>query len=183
MKKSLALGAAALALLLSGAAGAVDEEEIFESWDTNGDEILTQAEFTEGASGPDGLFQSWRLDDDDTLSTIEMCTGVYHAWTDDGDDRLSIERWDRMVDRWYGEEAVNLQVAEWDSDGDDTITRGEFCRAFGTAGLYTAFDANDDSAISEDELYEGLYTAADGDADGQVAYGDDDDLVDDWWVD
>lgn len=50
---------------------------------------------------------------------------LYDEWA--GEDAvLTVEEWDAAINARFGEQAVNLDVTQWDADGDGVISRAEF---------------------------------------------------------
>jgi len=57
-------------------------------------------------------------------------TELYKTWAGE-DGRLTVEEWDAGVDARFGEQAVTLDVAQWDPNADGVISREEFESAAG----------------------------------------------------
>ncbi len=74
----------------------LENEGVFEDWDTNGDGLLDPREFSTN------MFELWDTDDDGVLSRTE---------------------WEQNQTRWFDD---TYKFRDWDSDGDGHITREEF---------------------------------------------------------
>ena len=59
---------------------------------------------------------------------------LYAEWAGD-DGELTVDEWDAEFDRVLGEEAVALEVADWNTDGNGIISRAEFEAALAEADL------------------------------------------------
>lgn len=64
-----------------------------------------------------------------------MINTLFDRYDANGNDALSISEWDRAIDRTFGENAVQLQVENWDRDNNGQISRGEFQRGMRASGL------------------------------------------------
>lgn len=156
MKTHVALLALSVALAATPARAA----EWFDEWDTDDSGVLDAAEFRAGF-GNAGLFERWDGDDDQRLGPEELASGLYGLWDADENGELSVEEWDRAVDRWFGERDVNLSVALWDNDGNGVISREEFAQGLARTDLFARFDADNDALLAQDELVGGLFDTAD----------------------
>lgn len=159
------------ALLAAGPAAA----QGFAEWDADGDGVLAQEEWDAGVASS-SLFDNWDADGDGTITATEYESGLFGWFDDDGDGALSVAEWDAGVDAWYGEEAVDFDVAAWDDDGDGTITEAEFSSEFATAGPFedftteagvetTAVEGGDAVGVAEQDFIAGLFDWFDADDD------------------
>lgn len=139
--------------------------------DTDGDGRLERTEFLL-AFGPDAL---GRLDlyGDDELGEGEFGRALFRLWDDDGSGALSIDEWDDGVDRWFGEDPADLEVSEWDADGDGTIAPAEFEAALGTTELFGSLDLGRDGTLNAPEFGSGVFDAGDSNRDGFLDAGSD----------
>lgn len=162
MKSRLQMAAALLALAgVPAAAQGIDE------WDTDGDGMLAEPEFSQGFLDA-ALFEGWDTDGDLAIGHSELSNGLYAAWDANDDGELSVDEWDGAVDLWFGEVDVNLNVANWDADGNRVIAESEFAEALEETDLLAYF-AGEDEVIREDELASGLFDIADTNEDDLIA--------------
>ncbi|TFL15919.1 hypothetical protein [Jannaschia formosa] len=140
--------------------------------DLDGDGRLERREFLE-AFGP-GQFGRFDLDGDDQLGEEEFGRALFRLWDDDGSGALSIDEWDDGVDRWFGEDPVDLSVSEWDPDGDGSISYAEFEAELGTTELFGNLDLDAVGTLDAAELGGGLFDAGDRDEDGLFDGADED---------
>ena len=66
----------------------------------------------------------------DTVSLSEL----YKNWAGE-DGELTIAEWDAAIDARFGEQFLNLEVSEWDDDGNGVISREEFDAAVTSVDL------------------------------------------------
>lgn len=144
------------------------------AWDADSDGILSRDEFRAGIDTSD-TFGEWGADGNAALDSDELLEGIYGLWDADGDARLTVEEWDDSVDRWFGEDAVNLSVGNWDADGDGVISPFEFMRAQENTNLLerVGLDAESD-VLTEEDFTDGLFGIAD--ADGDAFLGEEEDI-------
>lgn len=160
-----------IAALVAAAGSAASAQDI-RAWDRDSDGVLGQDEFSQGFFDTD-LFETWDLNEDDLLDFTEFSETLYVIWDADDDGDLSADEWDDAVDAWFGEQAVNLDLAAWDDDDDGVISRDEFAEALRTTDLLSRLDTLDeDEMIGEDELASGVFDVADIDGDEAIGEGE-----------
>jgi len=147
--------------------------QLVQDWDTDNNGYLTEQEFVEGSMEM-GLFNTMDRNDDGRITEREMANGLFTAWDVNDNDVLSIGEWDDGFDSYFGEATVNMQVSNWDQDGDDNITRREFRQGLQQTQIFAAIEGNadDDSVIAMAETDTGAtnrQTAQGGMAQGGMA--------------
>ncbi|MGJ3265009.1 MAG: hypothetical protein ACFE0R_17420 [Salinarimonas sp.] len=116
--------AASLALaLMAGPAAA----QAYGDWDANSDAMIDQTEWNTGWANQ-GLTGSIDADGDGSITRTEFEEAI-------GDEARFTER--------YGETAYE----DWDSNDDDVLNDEEL-----SAGMYSAYDADDSGGIDETEF-------------------------------
>lgn len=133
MKRLTATLFATAALAATPAAASVAE-----TWDADGDGILTAEEFRAGARDA-GVFDQWDEDGDGRLTADEFGAALFVRFDEDDDGDLTVPEWEDGIDRWYGERTADFDFSDWDLDEDGVLDRGEFVQAFENRGLYTDF--------------------------------------------
>lgn len=166
-----------LGFLAAFAIGPVHAEADFGEWDIDENGGINEAEYASGFEN-DGVLEKWDANEDGILDDDEFGEMFYTIFDADRDDRLTVEEFDRGVDSFFGEQAVNLSIPRWDADGDGIISRDEFTQTAGDSELFSTFDGNRDGVLESDEMEDGLFDVADGDADDEL--DDDEFLFDEW---
>lgn len=166
-----------LGFLAVFAIGPVYAEADFAEWDADEDGVINEAEYAWGFEN-DEILEKWDANEDEALDEDEFGEMFYTIFDADKDDRLTVAEFDRGVDSFFGEQAVNLSVPRWDANGDDIISRDEFSQTAGDGELFLTFDDNRDGVLESDEMEDGLFDAADRDADDEL--DDDEFLFDNW---
>jgi hypothetical protein len=89
---------------------------------------------------------------DAQFSVGELAMALYPEFDTNNDNMLSVAEWDRGMDHYFGEEDLNLDVSQWDRNGNGRISRNEFRTALGRSGLYEQIDADGDGAVTSAEF-------------------------------
>ena len=165
-----------MAVTLLALVGAPAAAQGVEEWDTNGDGVLAEPEFTQGLLDA-GLFDEWDTDRDEVIGLSELSSGLYVTWDADDDGELSIDEWDDAVDLWFGEVDVNLSVENWDADENDVISESEFAEALEETD-FLAYLAGEDEVIREGAFASGLFDIVDANDDDLIAEEEDDFFTD-----
>lgn len=142
-----------------------------EDWDTDGDRVLGESEFTEGVFDA-GVFEEWDADANGEIGYPELSDGLYGTWDANDDGELSVDEWDNAVDLWFGEFDVNLNVDNWDTDGNGVISRSEFASALEGTDLVARL-GGEEGSLNEEQLSAGLFDIADTDDDDLIAEEED----------
>ena len=129
--------------------------------------------------GGTGLFERFDADADGVVAQPELASGLYALWELSGEGVLSVDEWDAGVDRWFGEDDVNLAVGNWDRDGDGTISEAEFAAALEATDLFARADVDADVGLDADEFADTAFDAADADGDGLFSAEEDDGFFED----
>ncbi len=165
-RKIIAIAAALAALHTPAAAQDVA------NWDQDQNGEITRAEFMKGFEEA-GLFDSWNRNGDESISELELAEGLYGFWDRNEDGELSVAEWEDGVDLWIGETDVDLATSTWDTDGNGVISQFEFASAFQQTGLVSEFTNDEDGVFEEEELAETLFAAADNDDDDLISVDED----------
>ena len=155
-----------LAVALIALSGAPLAAQGIADWDTDGDGVLVESEFTGGMLGS-GIFEEWDTDSDGAIGYPELSEGLYRTWDENDDGEVSVDEWDDAVDLWFGEDAVNLSVENWDADGNGVISKAELDSALEDTDLLARLGGGD-GIVDEDELSAGFFDIADADDDDAV---------------
>lgn len=95
---------------------------------------------------------------DARFSVGELAMALYPEFDTNNDNMLSVAEWNQGMDHYFGEGDLNLEVSQWDRNGNGRISRNEFRTALGRSGLYEQIDADGDGAVTSVEF--GLTTQA-----------------------
>ena len=144
-----------------------------EPFDADADGTLDAGELR-AAFAARGVAAGLDLDGDALLDPAELADALHGLWDADDDGTLSVGEWDDGVDRWFGEDPVNLAVGVWDRDGDGTVSEAELAAALEETEIFAGLDADADGLLGDDELA-GVATPTDGEE--GLALGDDDGLL------
>ena len=140
----------------------------FNAWDMDDDGVIDRAEFNEMVNDADA-FATFDLNGDDVLDAEEMI-GVRYATMDlDGDGTLTVDEWDTWVDTRIGEQAVDFSVSDWDTDGDNIISRAEFADEVVNYDVFRPFAPGAPVAYDEAAFAEWLYEDQDLDDDLELS--------------
>ena len=125
-----------------------------------------------------------------SLAAAPVVAAEYGKWDTDGNAGINESEFRSGFE-------ANKAFDNWDTDKSGTLTHSEFETGIGDNeeafnerygdGWFGEWDANTDSALSEDEYYDGLYTSYDADNDNVIEepeFGDlGDDMGDGGWFD
>ena len=102
------------------------QNDDFDKWDEDGDELLEEGEF--------------RLifEDDDS----------YSDWDMDDDDKLDLEEWKESIEDFYDDLSDNLEDSfdDWDLDEDGFVSDDEYI-----GGNFRQLDKDEDNKLNNDE--------------------------------
>ena len=152
-----------IAALTSSAAKILD---LFRSWDTNDDGVITRQEFHEAlralgldASVPkehiDDIFSTWDATGGGTIDYAELSRILRAAAT----MTKTMEKIRKGVTGGAGGVKVSQLFAQWDENGDGTVDREEFRKAIKNAGLQIA-----------NSHLDACFDAFDKDGNGRISY-------------
>lgn len=128
--------AAALATTVSISAAHADLFEGFGAYDTDGTAGISSDEYREG------VFTSYDVDRNAMIDEREY----------------------GYLSRSFGEGAI----ADYDTDGDGMLNRDEYNAYYDRSGVYGRYDANADGVLTDEEYRAGSMTAYDADRDGEI---------------
>lgn len=81
-----------------------DNEQWFNEWDDDGDELLSEEEFDLGTSGwgmaRDGMWTAWDANQDDFIDDDEFAEGLFDVWDEDDDVMLACNEYEAGLD-WF----------------------------------------------------------------------------------
>ncbi|WEX10639.1 PRC-barrel domain-containing protein [Chelativorans sp. AA-79] len=130
----------ALALVLALAPATALAVEAFSDLDTDGNQELTNAEFEQASRG---VFQAWDENQDQRLTENELYRGMFTAWDQNNNDQLNQDEYSTGYTAWFGSDAQpGFQEVSGD---DDTIAQDEFVSAFSESDVM-AFDTGEEGA-------------------------------------
>lgn len=135
----------------------------FDKWDTNGDGVFDESEFRNVVRNG-GFYTRWDADQDGTLAGDELSRGIYGIYDGDDDGTLSAEEFDSWNTAWGGD--YNYEA--WDTNDDEVINSDEFRAGIGEAGVFDAWDNDNNGLYTEEEVYAGLYNTWDNDEDSYL---------------
>ncbi|RDC71938.1 hypothetical protein DLJ49_12655 [Rhodovulum sp. 12E13] len=154
-------------VLALGLAAAPASAQYLENWEFDENPEIDRAEY-EAWWQDEGDFDAYDADADEGLGRSEFYVATYDMMDLNGDGMLTVAEWDTWADTRIGEDEVNLDLSEWDQDGDDRITRAEYDEAAGEAPWFTDYDANTDDLIDAAEYRNGVFEWIDANDDGVI---------------
>lgn len=113
--------------------------------------------------GQAGIYDAWDRDGTEGLTDREFATGVFTDWDRDNDMMLTEDEFNIGSERWYGADYDGV-YADWDADADGLIDRGEFAANWGR-DTFDTWDVDADGLLTRDEWDSGVYGRADADQD------------------
>ncbi len=155
---SLRSAALVTTLIIPVASFSQDMQWTYTDWDNDGNLELSDSEFQTGFSET-GTFDAWDRDNDAALAEGELATGTFADWDTDNDLEITEQEYQAGSQRWFGPDYAT-PYTDWDADASGTIDRTEFGQAWDT-DYFSAWDADGDSLLTEDEYNAGLYNTAD----------------------
>jgi hypothetical protein len=128
--------------LAADADGTFSDTGLFEDWDVTADSELTADEFETGVFGT-------VAGEDDVMSEDEFAEGaeLFNYDEDFGFEAYDADADDQVMESEFGETFEASMFEAWDEDADSALTEEEY-----GLGLFGTLDADDDRALSEDEL-------------------------------
>lgn len=126
-----------------------------QDWDSDSSGDLSRDEWTTGMNSGT-TFTDWDSDTNGSINSDEFASGLFQRFDGDRDGSLTSSEWDEEFDRWYGEQAVDLDFGQWDTDGNEMISQSEFTQQFNSVGLFDQFrttanlDTTGDSVAQSD---------------------------------
>lgn len=167
MQQHLLTATATATAIALGLAAAPASAQYLENWEFDETPEVDRAEY-EAYWEDEGDFAAYDADADQGLGPAEFYVATYDMMDLDGDGILTVGEWDTWVDTRIGEDEVNLNVSDWDQDGDDVITRAEYDEATAEAPWFAEFDENADDLIDEAEYRNGVFEWWDVNDDGVI---------------
>ncbi len=130
----------------------------YTDWDNDGNLELSAREFNTGFAET-GTYDAWDRDDEVGLNEGEFATGMYSSWDVDNDLQITEDEYTAGAGRWYGPDYAT-PFTDYDVDSSGYIDRSEFGGAWQN-DYYTAWDADSDGLLTDDEFSTGIYDSAD----------------------
>ena len=158
------LTASALAL---GLAVAPASAQYLEDWSFDENREIDRAEY-EAWWAENSDFDAYDADEDSYLGQPEFYVATYDMMDLDEDGTLTVAEWDTWADTRIGEDEVNLDLSDWDQDGNDVITRAEYDEATAEAPWFSDYDANTDDLIDAAEYRDGVFEWWDADGNAVI---------------
>ena len=118
----------------------------FGEWDADADTRLAYDEF-DGWLRDQQWFESWDGDGDDILSREEFARGAFSRWDGDGDGRLDETEWSRGAASWF---RGNGAFGAWDTDGDGSLTAEELRAGMEEQGPFAGWDRDGDGLAARE---------------------------------
>jgi hypothetical protein len=159
----------ALAALLAASPAAA---QMISDWDTDASGGLSREEWSAGIESGT-MFDDWDADGNAAINDGEFADGLFGRFDSDGDSGLTTTEWDDGIDRWYGEDAVDIDFEGWDANADATLSGEEFRTGFRSAGLFDEFRTSANLSTTDDEIERnafrsGVYDWMDRNRDAQL---------------
>jgi Ca2+-binding EF-hand superfamily protein len=174
MKSTFTAVAASLALVATSAAAQqaqgttgtkkslehVNPDAVFASWDTDHDDRLSKQEFTTGLRGQSG-FQHADTDNDGRISKAEFKTQLKAMNVYQKADLNNNGSVEpQEVERLLGED----RAAKWNQRQPASLSEDELYE-----GVYSAWSSNASAGLTQEEMLAGIFRFADRDNDGSIA--------------
>jgi len=101
------------------------------------------------------------------VAPVDLASALYAVWNLDG-DTLTESEWTAGLTTFFpGEDAGTF--AEWDIDQDMALDENELRAGFAHSGIASAWDDDGDGNVAARELYAGLFAAFDQDDDDAIS--------------
>ncbi|MBD3239001.1 MAG: hypothetical protein GF331_00340 [Chitinivibrionales bacterium] len=71
----------------------------------------------------EGLFDDWDTNGDGLIDPQEFSTNMFEMWDSDNDDGISRSEWEQSQARWFED---TYEFDEWDTDGNGVLSFEEF---------------------------------------------------------
>ncbi|WP_424495251.1 DUF7282 domain-containing protein [Salinimicrobium sp. GXAS 041] len=120
----------------------------FSDFDTNADGSLDADEFANTYAND---FVGWDTDADGSLNDEEFFNTTFGNTDVDDDDAISEEEWNAGYTGMYSSYVNEDDFGTWDADTDGVLNSDEWYQGFGATDVYTTYDADANSAVTEDE--------------------------------
>lgn len=140
----------------------LDDEGLFEEWDTDGDGLLDPREFSTN------MFELWDTDNDNAIDRGEWNQGQenwfestydFDDWDTDKDGYITLEEFDtgvrenNVLDAWNGISEVDADTTDGVmSTADGAVDTAAFCQRLENENVFGDWDTDGDSRIDTDEL-------------------------------
>jgi Ca2+-binding EF-hand superfamily protein len=157
-----------LIILLMGASAcdSSDENNIYEGWDANQDDLVDEEEFYSGITAT-GYHASIDLNSDGNVSDQEFVEGFYTAWDTDGDGVIDQAEWNNKLPEVGGDSPLG-GFRDYDADRDQALTYEEFRRNFSDTEFFQEMDEDGDGSLDDEDLSSAMFFLWDHDGDGYV---------------
>lgn len=139
--------------------------QVYDDMDTNRDGGVDQDEFNQTYSDS---YDQWDANSDGTVDDREFYDTTYDRMDTNSDEYLDTNEWNEGYDNVYGEYLRTNDNTQFDSDGDQRISRDEYYTGMRDTDYYDSFDANRDSSIDTDEMNQGVYNNLDQNQDNTI---------------
>jgi len=178
--------------------GSVSDIGIYSDWDTSGDGLIDENEWTTLGWGYD--YNTWDANRDGWLNSGEFYDGTYNTYDANEDGYWDNVEWDDAGkaglfgmpsfnghdsngdgkltrDEFYGSVSDIGIYSDWDTSGDGLIDENEWTTIGWDYG-YNTWDLNRDGWLNSGEFYDGTYNTFDANEDGHWDNGEWDDAGD-----
>jgi hypothetical protein len=178
--------------------GSVSDMGTYSDWDTSGDGLIDENEWT--TLGWDYDYNTWDANSDGWLNSGEFYDGSYWSYDENEDGYWDNGEWDNAgkaglygmpsfdghdsngdgkftTDEFYGSVNDIGLYSDWDTSGDGLIDENEWTTLGWDSG-YNTWDVNSDGWLNSGEFYDGTYNMYDANEDGHWDNGEWDDAGD-----
>lgn len=144
----------------------------FDTLDANGDSYLDEDEIAEWVD-EEGVFQQWDSDADAELDADEIHGNAFALWDSNGDGTITETEWQTGSELFLPADGEVVAMDDLDGDGDSELDADEFAEGFDLSLLgetwsadgldestfkqayFELYDLNDDGQVTPDEWRDG----------------------------
>jgi hypothetical protein len=139
--------------------------EDFGSYDMNGDQRWDATEYQTRMQSSD-IYRNWQANPNE-FTQNDFDRGMYRRWDADGDGYLSADEYATGNQGWEADYGNNFEA--WDTNADRMLDETEYMDGMANTSIYSDWDTDGDTYLSEEEFNNGLYTSWDTDRDNYLS--------------
>lgn len=157
--------------------GAVENEHIseeaFNKWDSDRDRRWNSEEFRARVEN-EGLYENWDTGGDEIFSENEFHGSYFDDWDEDGNEYLNEEEYRTGYRTWRDDYRENFTDLDLNQDGQLDLT--EYEAGMQERGTIREWDTNNDGNLTEDEVNTGAFNSWDSNQDGYLEFNEYDEV-------